>query len=55
LYIDPANPEELRTKLIQILTDDALRQSLSQRIIARAQELTWDKAAQRVIQLFDEL
>lgn len=55
LYIDPTQPDELRRQLEKLLLDGALRQAMRERLIARARQLTWEDAAQRVIQLFDQL
>jgi len=55
IYIDPANPVELRAALECILQDAHLRRTMSEKGLERASRLTWDSAARRVAQVFEEL
>src|SRR5581483_2274031 len=55
IYIDPTQPTQLRAALERVLEDAALRHTLRTRGSERAQRLTWDSAARRVMQVFEEL
>ncbi len=55
LYIDPTRPEELRAALERVLQDEALRSKMQQLGIENARKLTWEAAAERVLQVFGEL
>ncbi len=54
LYIDPTNPNELRSALMRVLQDAELRHSMRERGLARARQLTWESAARRVVKVFEE-
>jgi glycosyltransferase involved in cell wall biosynthesis len=49
IYIDPANPYDLETALERVLASDTLRQQMRAAGIAAAGQLTWDAAAQQLI------
>lgn len=55
LYIDPSGPTELRTALVRVLEDEALRHTMGERGLERVRQLTWESAARRVIDVFEEL
>lgn len=45
-YFDPHDPESIARALDQILSDEALRRELRERAIRRAENFSWDRAAQ---------
>ena len=49
------SPIDFSEKINLLLDDDDLRQTLSQKARKRALSFTWDKTAQRIIQLFESL
>ena len=48
-------PVDFSEKINRLLSDDDMRQTLSQKARKRALSFTWDKTAQRIIQLFESL
>ena len=42
LYVEPSKPEALVEGILKLYNDQALRESLSQRSLARSQELAWE-------------
>lgn len=55
LFFDARNPKELEEALTAVLTDGALRVTLSSRARERAQQFSWTRAADIVKELFREL
>jgi glycosyltransferase involved in cell wall biosynthesis len=55
LYFEPTNASELRTLLDRVLRDKELRQYMHEQGIVRAGQLSWESAAQQVMNVFDEL
>ena len=49
------SPIDFSEKINRLLSDDGMRQTLSQKARKRALSFTWDKTAQRIIQLFESL
>ena len=49
------SPTDFSEKINRLLSDDGMRQTLSQKARKRALSFTWDKTAQRIIQLFESL
>jgi glycosyltransferase involved in cell wall biosynthesis len=49
LYFDPKNPEDIAEKIIRILEDEELRQSLRSRGIERARAFRWEKTAEETL------
>ena len=49
------SPVDFSKKINLLLSDDALRETLSQKARERALSFTWDKTAYRIIQFFEEL
>ena len=49
------SPVDFSEKINLLLSDDGMRQTLSQKARKRALSFTWDKTAQRIIQLFESL
>jgi len=48
-------PVDFSEKINRLLSDDGMRQTFSQKARKRALSFTWDKTAQRIIQLFESL
>jgi glycosyltransferase involved in cell wall biosynthesis len=55
LYIDPNKPEELEEALNRILESESLRQQMREAGLAAARKLTWDAAAQQMINLIQRV
>lgn len=51
LYFEPHDAKRLTGALVQVLSDEPLRQSLRERGRAAAARLTWDAAAQQLVQV----
>ena len=49
------SPTDFSEKINRLLSDDGMRQTLSQKARKRALSFTWDKTAQRIIQFFEAL
>ena len=49
------SPTDFSEKINRLLSDDGMRQTLSQKARKRALSFTWDKTARRIIQLFESL
>lgn len=49
------SPVDFSEKINLLLSDDELRETLSQKARERALSFTWDKTARRIIQFFEEL
>jgi glycosyltransferase involved in cell wall biosynthesis len=55
LLIDPRNPQAIAEGMAQVLADEQLRKTLTQRGLARAQCFTWENVAQRTLALYAAL
>jgi glycosyltransferase involved in cell wall biosynthesis len=55
LYCDPRNIHEITNKLTQIITDRSLKEDLRQKGLERAKSFTWEKAAQQLLTVFEEV
>lgn len=55
LLIDPYNIEELTHALARLITEDALRQQLIERGFTRAAGFTWDRSAQHLLEVYQQL
>jgi len=53
-YFDPLKAESIAEAMESLAEDDMLREDLAKRGLARAQEFSWDKTAERLLALFDE-
>jgi len=49
LYVDPLNVDEIRSALLRVIQDPGLRESLSRRGYARAQEFSWEEVARKTL------
>jgi glycosyltransferase involved in cell wall biosynthesis len=50
--VDPENVRELAAALKRVLTDEALRQDLRQRGLARSQEFRWERTARETVAVY---
>jgi glycosyltransferase involved in cell wall biosynthesis len=55
LYVDPANHNDLELALIRVLESERLRQRMRAAGIVAASRLTWDAAAQQLIELMQKV
>lgn len=55
LLFEPGDAEAMATLIERVLTDDALRTRLVAAGLARSGELTWDKAAELTVQVYDRI
>jgi len=55
LLVDPYNVDMIRSSIARLLTDPALRQSMSLAGIRRAAHFTWDTAALRISRLYQSV
>lgn len=54
LLFDPENTEKLKEHLYNVLTDGALRETLSRKGLERAKRFSWEKAASETLQIYRE-
>jgi len=55
LYFDPNDINEMVEKLYQGLTDKSLRESLRQRGFEQSKKFSWQKAARKVLEVYNEV
>ena len=55
LYCDPLEPEDLATKVRDVITDPTLRDELRRRGMERAAKFSWRHTADRLFQSLDRL
>jgi glycosyltransferase involved in cell wall biosynthesis len=55
LAFDPLDPEQLTTALSRVLSDAALRTTLSQRGVERIRAFTWERVARETLQAYTSL
>ena len=55
LYVNPAEPKELEAALIRVLESEGLRRHMRQTGLAAARRLTWDAAAEQMINLIQKV
>jgi glycosyltransferase involved in cell wall biosynthesis len=53
LYCDPRNPESIAARILEIVTDDAVRVGLIERGHARARAYSWDRCADTTAALLE--
>ena len=51
LYFNPAEPEDIARKIIQLTDDKVLLTSLSQKSLARAELFSWEVTAEKTIKV----
>jgi len=55
LYIDPQDPRDLAEKVLQAVEDSSLRRKLVDLGLARAEQFTWQRAAQATLKVYEEV
>jgi glycosyltransferase involved in cell wall biosynthesis len=55
LLIDARNPDAIAEGIAQILRDEQLRNTLTQKGLARSQRFTWESVAQKTLALYAAL
>jgi glycosyltransferase involved in cell wall biosynthesis len=55
IYFDPYDPNEMAEALDCLVWDEALRDQLSRKAIARAADFSWDETARKTLQLFEQV
>ncbi len=55
IYFDPYDVDEMAEALDRLVRDEALRDGLSRRAIARAQEFSWDETARKTLMVFERV
>lgn len=53
LYVDPLSVEHIKTAVLQVLQDDALRDTLVQKGHMRALQFTWEEAAHQTFTIYE--
>ena len=51
LYFNPAEPDDIARKIIQLTEDKVLLKSLSQKSLARAELFSWEVTAEKTIEV----
>jgi glycosyltransferase involved in cell wall biosynthesis len=55
LLVNPRDSEEIAVAMHRLLTDDALHEELRQKGLQRARTFSWDKAAQRTLEVYRQV
>lgn len=55
LLVDPRSIEDIANAMKRLVGDESLRQSLRQKGLARAQQFTWRKSAEKHLKVFEEV
>jgi glycosyltransferase involved in cell wall biosynthesis len=55
IYFDPYSVEEISNRIIELISSDSLKATLSRNGLERAKLFTWEKAAQAVIQAYKDV
>jgi len=55
VLVNPYDPEAIADGIYQVLTDEQLRRGLRQRGIARARQFSWEDAARRVREIYQQV
>lgn len=55
VLVNPENVFDIARGLTQLLTDDALREQLRQRGAERVKKFSWDRTAQRVLEIYQDV
>ena len=55
VLFDGEDPDEIADKIFEILSDPSLREGLSRRAVERATQFSWQKGAEKVHRLFEQL
>lgn len=55
LYCDPYNPRDIADKMLLLINDPNLRDSLRRKGLDRAKFFSWDKSAKETLAVFEEV
>lgn len=55
ILVDPLNEEEIAAALERVLADPSLAQELRQKSLGRAADFSWDRTAEQLITIFQEM
>jgi glycosyltransferase involved in cell wall biosynthesis len=55
LLVDPTNVVELAEAVFQVLTDQAMRQTLIAKGLERARQFTWEEAAEQMVAVYHQV
>ena len=55
VLFDGEDPDEIAGKIFEVLSDPSLRDTLSRRAVERATQFSWQKGAEKVHRLFEQL
>lgn len=55
VYCNPLNVEDIKEKIEMVLSDEALQQEMLQKGLQRAQMFSWKKAAEKHVEIFEEV
>jgi glycosyltransferase involved in cell wall biosynthesis len=54
-FVDPYKAEAIREAIIELLENDALRNELRERALARAKDFSWTRVAQQTLEVYRKL
>ena len=55
VLFDGEDPDEIAGKIFEVLSDPSLRDTPSRRAVERATQFSWQKGAEKVHRLFEQL
>jgi glycosyltransferase involved in cell wall biosynthesis len=55
VYVDPNNIEDIKEKMMMVLSDEDLQKQMIQQGLKRAKNFTWEKSAKEHIKIFKEV
>ena len=55
ILVNPLDTSEITTKMLQVATDDALLNKLSQNSLKRAKMFSWEKNAKQILELYENI
>jgi alpha-1,3-rhamnosyl/mannosyltransferase len=55
ILVDPHDPKGIAEGIARVLADDRLRETLTQKGLARARRFTWDSVAQKTLEVYAAL
>lgn len=55
LYFDPENPDEMAEKILQVLQDEKLRETMKEKGKKRADDFHWEKTAAQTLDFYNKI
>jgi len=55
ILVDPHDVDSIATGIQRVLSDDILSEEMSRKGLQRAQDFSWDKCAQQVLSLLEDV